>query len=207
MRPRRHHSLILIAAMLACGCKPYRIEYRERPLSLPGAGQKTGPEKIVRPDGTIVYYTDRQLTGPLQEDDEKAQDAKPFEVREEQDDGTIVLRAALPEHVLSNTFTCLVNQEYELLWDQMLAAETRQAYEQQGLTRDDFVRFFKENRRELAATVNRILHGLPANQVVIDRLGGGTLRYRLIPKVAEHFKFKSVVVMSEPGGMRLVLIR
>jgi hypothetical protein len=206
-RARPSASLPLAACLLLlAGCATQRIEYRQRPLKLPGAGQSTAPDRVVRADGTIVYYRDRELRGPLQKAAEGAE-GKPFQVREEQEDGSVVLRAVLPEHLLSNTFTCLVNQEYDLIWDQLLAEETRQAYEQQGQGRAEFTAFFAQNRRELAATVNRMLHGLPMSEVVTDRMGPGVTRYRLIPQVAEQFQFKSVLIGSGPQGLRLVLIR
>ena len=155
------------------------------------------------PDGTVIIYRDRSNRSNLGSPDGEA---RTFLIREEFESGRVVLRGFLPEHVLANTLTCLQNQEYDLLWEQLLAERTRAAYVSRGMGREDFAAFFAKHRRELAATTNRMILGLPRNEIVSDNIGAGVVRLRFVTQVAGQFKFRSVTMASERGGLRLVVI-
>jgi len=195
-----------LAMAMLCGCKPYRVEYHKRPGFYEKAALGKLPDEVTLDDGTIIKYqtTEAQSTLGRTGDDKH----KPFEIRQQKDDGKIELRAILPEHVLANTLTCLSNEEYELLYNQMLSERTRQEYAQagqQGLP--EFTEFFQKNRHDLAATLTRMVAGLPHEEVSMTSLGDGVTRCTLRPQIAEPFKFKSVYVVKEGQGMKLLMIR
>lgn len=195
---------LLAGALGLGGCEPYRVEYRPRPAFFASAmGDEAPPDSVVADDGTVIVYKRREPEGALQRAS-RGDAGEPFKIREELEDGTIVLRALLPEHVLANTMTCLRFEEYELLWDQLLSERTKAAYAQEGQDVEAFAAFFRRRRHDLAATVNRMLHGLPRHEVVVDALGGGVTRLRFHPTTGALFKFRTVLLVSEGGGLRLL---
>ncbi|MDY7109540.1 MAG: hypothetical protein SYC29_12970 [Planctomycetota bacterium] len=191
---------ILTVAALFAGCEPYRIEYHNRPAYYRRMTNRPLDERVVLEDGTILVYNEAD---PFDESGDKGE--APFRIREELEDGTVVLRALLPEHVLANTLECIRNSEYELLWDQMLSERTKLAYEEQSQGVEEFAAFFREHRRELARTLNRMLVGLTAHEVVVESQGNGVTVCRFWPQVARDFKFKQVSLVNEQG-LKLLLI-
>lgn len=204
--PRAAWLLLLAAGGLALGgCKPYRIEYHQRPSYFDSTALDETEDRVTLDDGTVLVFTPHQPRSALERASTDGSDR--FVTRQEQDDGTIVLRALLPEHVLSNTLTCLRNEEYDLLWDQVLAERTRRAYELRGQGYDEFEAYFSSNRIELAATLTRMMLGLSRQESYMENVGGGAIRYRFHPRIGSQFKFKTVDVVAETDGMKLLLIR
>jgi hypothetical protein len=163
------------------------------------------PQQVTLDDGTVLVFTTPDATGELRQAPEGG--GERFQIRQEREDGTIVLRALLPQHVLSNALTCLRNHEYELIWEQLIAERTRREYELRGLSFDEFEAFFRANRIELAATLTRMLLGLSRQESFMENVGEGVVRFRFHPRLAGEFKFKTVEVVGEGGGLRLLMIR
>lgn len=202
---RRAINLLALSATIALpgACETYRIEYRRRPAFYARMVDEPLPDRVVLDDGTIlVYNTPRASGGPVSASD----DANVFRIREEQEDGSIVLRALLPEHVIANTLHCLRNEEYELLWDQMLSDRTRRAYEAQDQGVEEFAAFFRKHRLELAKMLTRMRIGLATYEVVVDNVGDGVVECRFWPQVAGLFRFKKVKVVYEGFGLKLLMI-
>lgn len=189
------------AAALACGCQTYRTEYRTRPPFYATASEVPLPSELTLADGTRVIYRDAVPKGLPGADP----DAEPFKVREEIN-GKVILRCILPEHVIANTMTCLRNEEYDLIWEQLLARRTKDAYAAQGQGYKEFAAFLEANRPEIMTTLNRMGFGFFGPDVVLDRGPGGTVRARFGPRLVEQFEFRSVDMVMEQGGMRLVVI-
>lgn len=200
-------TLLSVFAMLVflVGCEEYRIEHHKRPLFYSKASAEKLPDRIVLDDGTIIVYESYTRTSGIRK--KARSDVKPFLMREEMEDGEIILRALLPEHVLANTLACLRNEEYELLWDQMLSERTKRSYEREGMGILEFTEFLTKRRIDLAKGVNRMLLGLPRNDVVTENLGDGVIRMRFHPHLAKLFKFKTVDIVSEGPGLKLLMIR
>ena len=141
-------------------------------------------------------------------EEEGSDEPKAFKGREEFDDGTIILRAILPEHVLGHTMTCLRNAEYQLLWDQMVSQETRMAYAERDMGVAEFAEFCRKNRPELMKTLNRMIFSYySGSDVVLDRMANRSVRVRFSALLATQFTFKEVVVVQELDGMKLGMIR
>ncbi|MHC4991270.1 MAG: hypothetical protein ACYTGC_09845 [Planctomycetota bacterium] len=189
------------------GCQPYRIEYHERPRFAGAAGVET-PDQETLDDGTVIVYRHHQPAGSLKQRTEAPSEdgGDRFRIREELDDGTVVLRNLLPEHLLTNIMTCLQNQEYQLIWEQLLAEPTRQAYLGRGGGQQAFEAFFRRYRHELAESINRMSFGLLRYEVVVDNVGGGVSRFRFHPNVASQLKFTTVLMVSEQGQLKLLRI-
>lgn len=198
-----------VAAALAIaflgGCKSYRIEYIKRPAYYRDAMPGGGPDRVTLEDGTVLVFTTHDAAQDLEST--PAEGREPFRIREEKEDGTVVLRALLPQHVLANSLTCLRNQEYELMWEQLVAERTRREYELRGQGFVDFARFSAANRRELAATLTRMLLGLSRGEAFMENIGGGVVRFSFHPRVASAFKFTIAEVTAEGGGLKLLVIK
>lgn len=210
VRSRAQLGCLVLAAAVAggllCGCEPYRIEYIKRPDFYKQASRGSIPDRTVLDDGTVIVtvYGDED-EGELQR--KVNSEDKPFRIREESDKGEVTIRAILPEHVLANTLTCIQNEEYEVLWDQLVSDRTKMAYAGEGMTVDDFASFFRAQRTELARTVNRMVLGLPRQEVIAENLGGGVMQYRFQPHVGRAFKFRKVQMVSEGFGLKLLIIK
>jgi hypothetical protein len=195
----------LLTGLAVAACSTYRVEYHKRPGFYRNAAMGPQPEQVTLEDGTVLVFKTREPTSELtrQADSE----AEPFRIREEQEDGTIVLRALLPQHVLANTLTCLRNQEYEEIWDQLLAEQTKREYEVREQGFEEFEAFATANRTELVAMLTRLLMGLVRGEAFMENVEGGVVRFRFHPRVATEFEFKTAEVVSEGGGLKLLMIR
>jgi len=147
-------------------------------------------------DGTVVYFEPVSATSSYG----RGGDGKgePFKIREEREDGEVILRAVLPEHVLMNLFNCLRLGEYDVLYDKLLSAPTRQAWEATtGL--DGFAAYMRKNQIEIARLTRRMLSGLPHQDVKFTRQGDFT-RCQLRPQVGGQFAFKAIDVLRQADG-------
>ena len=204
----RAKFVALLVAVVTCwvglaGCKPYRIEYHNRPAYYAKVADGPLPDQVTLDDGTVIVYGTHGKKGTYRE---RAESEETFKVRERLEDGSVALRAVLPEHVLGNTLTCLQNEEYELLWDQLISERTKMAYAEQGQGVEEFAAFFKKHRNDLAKTLNRMLIGIATGETVVSQNDLGVLEVRFWPQVASQFTFKRVDVVREHPGMKLVLI-
>ena len=87
----------------------------------------------------------------------------------------------------------------------MLSERTKLAYADQGQGQEEFSAFFREHRREMARTLNRMLLGITVHEVVIENAGNGVTVCRFWPQVAKDFRFRKVSLVNE-YGLKLLLI-
>lgn len=156
-------------------------------------------------DGVEIRWVESDSTPP--DSFEENISGKTFRIREETDDGTIVLRAKLPRHVLVNTLACFRNNEYQLLWDELLASSTKSFYTEQ---KDGYVKYethLRKHRRDMAALVNRMVVGQTFSETIIHQADDGTITCRLRKRLMPRFKFKEVLMVKENGGLKLLTIR
>lgn len=196
-----------LSAAMVCGCQEYRIEHRKRPAFYRQAGAGDLPDRQVLDDGTIVIYETSRPGSGFEQHGKADPEGKPFMIREELETGEIVLRAFLPEHVLVNTLTCIRNEEYELLWDQMLAEVTKKAYEDRGEGPEQFAAFFSKHRQELARTLNRMLLGMPREEVEVVWASINDVGCRLRRHISEQFVFTQVEMVREDQELKLRIIQ
>lgn len=199
-------------AAFAGGCTPERVEYRPRPdLSF---GEQP-PEEFIAPDGTRVVFVDPGASGADGErlaasaaagGGKKAPPA--FEPRAQLDDGTVVLRCLMPQHVVGNAMTCFRNEEWRLMWDQLLADDSRATYERPG--GGGFAAFEAwciKNRRPAMELLNRMRFDAMGSDVVMRPIGRGVTRATLTPHLWDQFGLRVVEFEQTPQGMRLRSIR
>ena len=133
---------------------------------------------------------------------------KAFQSREVMDDGSVVFRAVFPEHVIGNVMSCLRNQEYVELWEQVVADSTRRQYANADRGLEDFVQWCVRHRSELMMSLNRMSFGYyGGSDVVVDRLPDLSVRVRFSAQLGSRFKFREVLIVQERDGMKLAGIR
>ena len=172
------------------------------------------PDEVVADDGRIIRYVSTpldELRAQLEAEDRgesaEADGAEVTPIWQESEDGDVVLHCILPEHVLANTMNCLRLERYDLLYTQLLADRTREAYEASGRGPADFAAWCVEHRSDLMAMLNRMGFGFLGGDVVLENLGGGVMRSRFTPRVGDQFRFREVLILSDPPGMNLLEIR
>jgi hypothetical protein len=200
--PFRMMLLLLGCAVALPGCTPYRIEHHKRPAFYYKAAMGDLPEEVTLPDGTILKWSTYEEQSSMGRS--KSEGKKPFLLREEMEDGSVVLRAILPEHVLVLLQRCLAYEEYDLIWSQLLAEQTRQQFEAEGNGEEGCTAFLKSHRHDLVATLNRMIAGFNAQETRFDGLGNGVVRCRLRPQFVGKLKYCYFDVVQE--GLQLKLL-
>lgn len=194
----------LIAVVFA-GCQPYRVEYRTRPEYYREAAVGGLPERQVLEDGTVLVYRTRDLYGTAKSS--AGRQGETFKIREELPDGSIVLRALIPEHVIANLIECLDNEEYELIYEQLLSEHTRLEWEGLGHDVDDFAAHFAQNQAEMRRSLMRVYMGFAHLDTLIESHGNGVIEARLASHVAGSARFTRVRMIREGFGLKLLMIR
>lgn len=195
----------MLVALASGGCKPYRVETHHRPEFFQKAAKYELPDEFIEEDGTVVRYASSSAQSSFGRKGDEA--GKPFELREQAADGTVQLNNALPEHVLINTLNCLKSQEYQLLWDEMVAQHTKDNYELEGKGFEEFQAFFAKERHELVGMLTRMVAGMPHQEVRFDELDHGVTRCIIRPQFAGLYKYKMVFVMKEGSELKLGMIK
>ena len=161
---------ILAWIPLLLSCEETRVQYRKTPAFYGRMADVQGLEGGQTRDGTEIRFVQREsntLEGF------KDHTGKAFYMREVRSDGSTALNALAPEHVLFNTLDCLANQEYELIWDEMISESTRAWYDgEESGGKDACLEFFRVNRKEISAMLNRMKGGMHLGEVVA-RAGAG----------------------------------
>ena len=198
--------LILLPGVLlaACGCKPQVVQYRKKPAYYHQMASANFNEGVTE-DGIEIRWEEPDQ--PDADAYEKAIGGQSFRIREEREDGTVVIRARIPRHVLVNTLNCLRNSEYQLLWDQGLAASTRSFYAQQEDGYQRYEEHLRKHRKDMAALLNRMVVGRTFGEVETQEADDGTIRCRLRKKIRPHFRFKEVLIVPEGKALKLLTIR
>lgn len=203
---------LAVMFVVLAACEPYRVEYHRRPAFYEQAVETELPDEVVRRDGTRIVYGSRlprKTEERLQQNRITSADAEPerYELRKESDDGTVTLSGFMPEHLLVHLITCLHNQEYELIYEQLLSEPTLREWERGGHSQEDFEAYLERNRRELIRSLTRIYLGIDRHETRIERRGDGVLDVSLRPRAAEGLKFRHVRMISEGFAIKLVMIR
>lgn len=200
----------LLAAVLCglfhAGCEPYRIEHRQRPAFYQRASDQELPSEVVLEDGTVMKFSEKR-PGRSEASKESLAGAERIEIRERTADGAVTLRAFAPEHVLAHAKQCIRQREYELLWDQLLAAETRSVYLKSGQDYTSFAGFCEQNRGDLMEMFNRMGFGFYSSDVVQESIGSNAFRIRLHPSLGSQFKFTEFDVVKESDGLKWLMVR
>jgi hypothetical protein len=208
------NAMLVLVVLLAIGCESYRIEYHQRPAYYREAAAGELADRVTLDDGTVIVFRDRDVrqqsrpgtprNASRRNDDQPGQE---FKIREELDDGTVILRGLMPEHVLINFIQCLQDEEYDVLYHQLLSHHTRRAWEAEGNTFADFENYFATHRAHMIRTANLIYLGLTSHETQMLHDGPDVVELRLLPQYSRDLRFRRIRMIMEDDGMKMINIR
>ncbi|MCE9620456.1 MAG: hypothetical protein K8R92_11205 [Planctomycetes bacterium] len=195
---------------MICGCAQEKIEYRYRPQFEVDATGRAADETFVKPDGTRVIYTskrpERKDAAAKTPGSAPEAETPQIELRERKANGDVVLRAMFPEQVVAHVSECVRNEEYELLWNQLLSEEAKRDLADRGGL-EYFKTFFTVNRKEVMATLNCMQINLRNGHAIVRNRDATHLSAELDSTLRGSYKFTAMEFESTPSGMKLVSIR
>jgi len=197
-------GLLIPVLLVVAGCGETRTQYRKMPAFYQRMADVDGGVDGQTRDGTEVRWL-QETEGSLEGFNDHT--GKPFLMREDREDGTTALNALIPEHVLLNTLDCVRNQEYQLLWDELGAEETRRWYEEEGGGFEACDSFFRVNRRDVVATLARMQAGMASQEMRRVQIGDGRWRLQLIEQLHPRFRYTSLETVWDGEKYRLVTIQ
>ncbi len=186
------------------GCTAPRVEYRRVPAWARQLGATEGTH--VNDDGSEVRWVHETkdptfvATGTIGQDGSFEPGAAPAGPREETTQGTVIT-CILPMHVVSNLHQCMINEEYDLIWEQMLSDDRRAYYEFGGDEgRAAFQRFLTQARKDLVSCLRRMEAGDPFGDVKREMLDRDRMGVWLHPRVQGEFPIFGIEVMQARDG-------
>jgi len=192
-------AALLLGVFLLTSCQQKVIEYREVPdwARQLGAVESSHTED----DGTEVRWVhdvaDKSYvaTGTIGEDGSFKPGAPPPGLREETLQGP-VLHCALPMSVVANLRECMVNEEYDLVWEQLLSQQQRDHYEAGGEEgRAAFELFLTQARKDLVTCLRRMEAGNSFGDVKRQMLDSWRLGLWLHPRVQGAFPIFGIEIV------------
>ncbi|MEE2720060.1 MAG: hypothetical protein VX727_09780 [Planctomycetota bacterium] len=198
----RYPLLVLMVALTGCG--ETRTQYRTMPAFYQRMAGIEGANNGRMRDGTEIRW---QQGKEASLDGFTDHTGDVFLMRDEREDGTTSLNALIPEHVMLNTLECVRDQEYRLLWDELVADGTKRWYEEEGGGYEAYESFFRANRRDIVTTLTRMKAGLGSQELRRVRLADGVTRLELIEQLHSRFRYTLLDASWDGEGYRLLTIR
>ncbi len=219
----RERAAALIASVCVAlpllSCSQPRIVYRPVAAYMREGGAEV-PDEVVLPDGRILKFVSEEEFAQIKAEQRGEspvisldEDAKAFAPWEQQEDGSVQIRAMIPAHVVANTMACLRDERYAELWQQLVASGVKSraeaaAYargERSSAAEEQFVEWCVKHRGDAMMLLNRMSFGLSSSSAVMRNHGGGRITIELSPQIAKDtdFKLKTVEIITEPDGLKL----
>ena len=239
MRTRLQLSVIMVYAavsMSLSSCGP-SVVYRARPGF---ASSEELPDEVTLNDGTVIRYVSRgeylarkraEKEGREYEASSRKASAKEaptgesFVAWDESLEGSVHMKAIMPEHVVSNAMRAFREERYGELWDQMVtqavrsraardieleranqppdALESEERIDSAILARDQFILWCTNARSDVMTLLNRMSFGFSTNAIIMTKSGPTSLRLELTPQISAEFRYKVVDIEFE--GDRVLL--
>ncbi|MDA1106423.1 MAG: hypothetical protein O2855_07530 [Planctomycetota bacterium] len=210
--------------LLAGGCAEEKVVYKYRSPLLAAHGSL--PDEDPRmPDGTKIVYIDKPIADWRREQAEleaaERSGAANGTATPGVDDGTeevegprvtlktgaIQLHNDTHEWLLTNLSTCFRNREWELLWRQCLAPESRRRWEGERGGTTEFVEWCETSRTDLMEFLNRAGHGLHGGDVLLQVTAPGVTCVRFSPQISTLFRISAVAMAHVDGQWKLMDIQ
>ena len=191
----RHISIILFATPLTLlsltGCQ--RELSRTKPWweELQDASAADG--QVFAAD--VRSGVDATATGP--------NDIKPFTIRA---DGSTDLNTQSPEYLISHLNDALIEEKYDLLYDELISDEIKQTYLDVERDPQEIITWMQSNRRDALDLIRRMGGGLNSSDIVWNQRGP-TIRLELIGRASQQVRFKSMDIIREQGEFKLMVIQ
>lgn len=185
------HAAVVVSATLTCllltGCEPYERDVGGRAFFSGLEGAEVPDFASGRPDG---YLDPRGLAEA--------------NVREELEDGTVVLRARSALHLMKHVFETLRNDERDVFLEQVLSNATRQEFASHGTELQEGYDFLRRNLDEIDRLFARMPMGEYSPNAVYQPMGKGVHRLRLVSGAGRDLKWQGIDMIMEGGQQRLL---
>jgi len=212
-------AIAVCCAPVLAGCEPYRIEYHQRPGFYYEASEVELHDEWTAPDGTLVKFSQDRLPSheaalaaqlekkePVDRDGDGEPDPyEPTPLWEEREDGSVIMRAFLPQHIVGNLMRALREERYGEFYDQQLSEQARRSFDNEagGSGKQAFARWCARHRRSLMETLNRMMFGYMKSDVILRKIGANGYRLDFTPNLAQQFKFTTVDVSYRGTEVKL----
>lgn len=124
----------------------------------------------------------------------------------ENPDGSVTLNSPLPQNLISNLYTALIQEEYDLIFEQLVATEAKETYEDQVRDPVEIAEWLQEHRRDVVALLIRMNRGLNSPDVVWTQRAT-IFRLKLTGRAAQGMRYTTLDLAREGAQFRLVLIK
>lgn len=127
-------------------------------------------------------------------------------IRVENADGSVTLVSRSPRHVMQHVERCLDNDEDQLLFDQVIAEETKNYYRAQGKDPREYIDWLRENRKHVSRLFARMPQGESSPTVMLRQLPDRTWRIDVVGNYAKDLRYARLWVRMERGQWKLLWI-
>lgn len=178
---------VLVATGVCGGCETYERDIGGRTFFSGLDGAEVPEFSGARPTG----YADPRVLPP-------------DKIREELEDGTIVLRARSARHLMKHIFETLRDDEADLFIGQVLSKATKEEFARNGATPEEGFEFLQEQFDEIDRLFARMPMGEYAPNASYGGVGGGVFRLRLVGGVGRDLRWQGFDMLMEDGEQRLL---
>ncbi|MCH2135045.1 MAG: hypothetical protein MK101_00520 [Phycisphaerales bacterium] len=206
MRPSAH--LLTLAMLTLPACTPRTIEYRRVPAWAQNLGA-TATSHVDEDGNEVRWVVERNAgefvaSGSIGSDGTYVAGEPPPPPRLETADGP-VLHCLLPMHVVANLRQCMTDEEYDVIWEQLLSDSQRAYYEEGGeVGRAAFERFLRQARKDLVTCLRRMEAGDVFGDVKQWMIDSDRMGIRLHKRVRGDFPVYGIVItQARDGSLRL----
>ena len=193
----------------ATGCAEHRVIYKPVPRYMIEDG--IVPPRFTLDDGTVVVHvpSDGGAAGSQDAGLPGAGGSAPGNTDgwHEDEDGNVTIRAMLPEQLIAIFMRCLATERYDVLYEQVYSRTTREAFEAEGSTFEEFVDYTRRNRNEMYAALNRMRYSMYGQAVVREVGPMNGIRIRFHHHYADDFEFTTLDIVRELDGLKVLIFR
>ncbi|MEC9374068.1 MAG: hypothetical protein VYC34_09495 [Planctomycetota bacterium] len=206
MTARRSILPLALALFTLAACQPKErtVAVRGMLSGLPGADKDLS--RSSQSPGASESLRDIAPTAPPPTDNAGQPLDKPRNpLRVENEDGTIELLSFAPRHIVANLRETLLNEEYDLIYEQIISDRTKNEYIERGLDPLEARDFFQKRRRDILQFLARMPMGELTPGLFMRHIGGQVYRLEL-PNRA-NTRFIRLDFTWEHGVCKLVVIQ
>lgn len=186
-------ALVGVAALALVGCEPETRVVRYDPFlaRLPGA---VGGEAPIG-------------SGPVVDSLTPTPELAPEELVVRQPDGRVRLVSTQIRHVMVHTFTCLRDNQWDLLYDQVVSQRTKEHFAQEHEDpRRHILTFLKEHEDDISTLFARMPNAEKSPAVRLTRVERNMFKLALDNASTRGLRFTTLWISMERGQWKLVWV-
>ncbi len=197
-------AAITITTLAACA-EERTVSVKGGLIGLPGATHNYGADvQTSRSQGKSIEQalaTHAPLAG------QELTEVENEPLRYTDDEGNITLVSRTPRHLLFHLIRTIENGEDQLLFDQVLSAQTKGDYTNAGKDPWDAVEYIKRHERDIRRLVQVMPLGEQTPGLILRPIGPNRFRLSATPASSTDLRFRHVEFAVEQGHFRLLIIK